>query len=46
MLQVLPDFLLQFPEEFGIGLAHCLGFADGGPPPKFPGGQAIPVILA
>ena len=44
--QVLADFLLQLPEKFGIRLAQGRGFLGGGLPPVFPGGMAIPVILA
>jgi len=46
VLQIVPDFLLQFLEEFGIGLAHGGRFLRRGLPPMLPGDQAIPVILA
>jgi hypothetical protein len=46
LLQILPDFLPQFLEKFGVGLTQGRGFLGGGLPSIPPSGQAIPVIFA
>ena len=46
LLQILPDFLLQFMVDFGVGLTQGRGFGGVGLPPVLPGGHTIPVIFA
>jgi len=46
MLQILPDFLLQLLEKFGVGLTQGRSVLGGGLPPILPGGYTIPVIFA
>jgi hypothetical protein len=44
--QKLSDFLLQFPEKFGVNFTIVWGLLGGSLPPMPPISQAIPVIFA